>query len=77
MDHPKNIIEALRAKLAIEKGLVGNAITTEPNQYHFTRTFLDRESLRIFDLNSTELVQETVNNIKIAMNHVVTYFSPK
>ena len=77
LDHPKNIIEVLRARLAIEKGLAGNAITTGPNQYRFTRTFLDGEALRIFDLNSTELVQETVNNLKIVMNHDVSYFGPK
>ena len=77
LDHPKNLIEVLRARLAIEKGLAGKAITTGPNQYRFTRTFLDGEALRIFDLKSTELVQETVSNLKIVMNHVVTYFGPK
>ena len=64
MEHPKNLIELLCARLAIEKGLAGNAITTGLNQYRFTRTFLDREALRIFDLKATELVQETVNNLK-------------
>ena len=32
LDHPKNLIEVLRARLAIEKGLIGNAITTGPNK---------------------------------------------
>ena len=50
LDHPKNLIEVLRARLAIEKGITGNAITTGPNQYRFTRTFIDGEALRIFDL---------------------------
>ena len=77
LDHPKNLTEVLRARLAIEKGLAGNAITTGPNKYCFTRTFLDGEALHIFDLKSTELVRETVNNLKIVMNHVVTYFGPK
>ena len=77
LDHPKNLIEVLRARLAIEKGITGNAIITGPNQYRFTRTFLDGEALRIFDLKATELVQETVANLKIVMNHVVTYFGPK
>ena len=77
MDHPKNLIEVLRARLAIKKGLTCNAITTGPNQYRFTRTFLDGEALRIFDLKSTELIQETMNNLKIVMNHVVNYFGPK
>ena len=77
LDHPKNLIEVLRARLAIEKGLAVNTITTGPNQYRFTRTVLDREDLCIFDLKSRELVQETVNNLKIVMNHVVTYFDPK
>ena len=77
LDHPKNLVEVLCARLAIEKGLAGNAITTGSNQYHFIRTFLDGEALRIFDVKSTEIVQETVNNLKIVMNHVVTYFGPK
>ena len=53
LDQPKNFIEVLRARLAIEKGLIGNAITTGTNKYRFTRTFLDREALRIFDLKAT------------------------
>ena len=64
LDHPKNLIEILCARLAIEKGITGNAITTGPNQYRFTRTFLDGEALRIFDLKSTELRQGTVPNLK-------------
>ena len=32
LDHPKNLIEVLRDRLAIEKGLIGNAITTGPNK---------------------------------------------
>ena len=77
LDHPKNIIEVLCARLAIKKEISGKAITTGPNQYRFTRTFLDGEALRIFDLKATELVQETVANLKILMNHIVTYFVPK
>ena len=34
--HPKNLMEVLWARLAIEKGLVGNAITTGPNKFCFT-----------------------------------------
>ena len=60
LDHPKKLIQVIRVRFAIEKGLTGNAITTGPSQYRFTRTFLDGEALRIFDLKSTELVQETV-----------------
>ena len=67
----------LRARIAIEKGITSNAITTGPNQYRFTRTFLDGEALRIFNLKSTELRQETIFNLNIVMNHVVTYFGPK
>ena len=33
LDHPKNLIEVLRARFAIEKGLAGNTITTGTNQY--------------------------------------------
>ena len=32
LDHPKNLIKVLRARLAIEKGITGNNITTGPNQ---------------------------------------------
>ena len=56
LDHPKNLIEVLWAQLAIEKGLIGKAITTGPNKFRFTRTFLEGEALRIFDLKATELV---------------------
>ena len=77
LDHPKNLIEVLCARLAIEKGITGNAITTGPNQYRFTRTFLDGEALRIFNLKLTEFRQETVVNLNIVMNHVVTYFGTK
>ena len=33
--------------------------------------------MHIFNLKATELVQETAANLKIVMNHVVTYFGPK
>ena len=77
LDHPKNLIKVFCARLAIEKEITGNAITTGHNQYRFTRTFLEGEALRIFDLKLKELCQETVPNLKIVMNHVVTYFGPK
>ena len=64
LEHSKNLIEVLRARLAIEKGLIGNATTTGPNKYRFIRTFLDGEALRIFDLKATELVQETATNVE-------------
>ena len=77
LDHPKNLIKFLRARLVISQGLTGNNITPGPNQYRFTRTFLDGETLRIFDLKSTELRHETVANLIIVINHVVVYFGPK
>ena len=40
LEHPKSLIEVLQARLAIEKGLIDNAITTGPNKFRFTRTFL-------------------------------------
>ena len=55
LDHLKNLIEVLRARLAIEKVLIGNAITTGPNKFCFTRTFLKGEALCIFNLKATEL----------------------
>ena len=77
MDHQKNLIEVLRARLTIAQGLTGNNITTGPNQYHLTQTFLDGEGLRIFDLKLTELCHETVADLFLVMNHVVTFFGPK
>ena len=62
--------------MAIEKGLIGNAITTGPNGFCFTRTFLEGEALRIFDLKAAELGQETAANLKTVFNHVVSYFGP-
>ena len=77
LDHPKNLIEVLRARLSIAQGLTGNNITTVTNKYHFTRTFLDGEALRIFYLKLIELRHETVANLILLMDHVVTYFFPK
>ena len=77
LGHPNNLIEVLRARLVITKGLTGNNITKGPDQYRFTRTFLDGEALRIFDLKSTELRHETVDNLNLVMNHVVAYYGPK
>ena len=76
LDHPKNLIEVLWARLAIEKGLIGNAITTDPNKFCFTRTFLEGEALRIFNLKATELRQKTAANLKTLLNHIVSYFGP-
>ena len=76
LDHPKKIIEVLRARLAIVQGLTVNNITTVPNQYRFTRTFLDGEVLLIFDLKLTELRHKTVSNVILVMDHVVTNFGP-
>ena len=73
----ENLIEFLRARLAIAHGLTGNNITTGPNQYRFTWTFIDGEALHIFDLKSTELRHESVANLVLVMYHVVTYFDPK
>ena len=36
LDHPENLTEVLRARLAIDQGLTGKNITTGPNQYRFT-----------------------------------------
>ena len=77
LDHPKNLIEVIRARLAIGQCITGNNITTGPNQYRFNRTFLDGEALCIFDLKSTELCHKTVADLIIIMNHVVSYFFPK
>ena len=45
--HPKNFMEVLRDRVAIEKGLIGNAINNGPNGFCFTKSFLDGEALPI------------------------------
>ena len=35
LDHPKNLLEVLSARLAITHSLTGNNITTGPNQLFF------------------------------------------
>ena len=45
LDHPKNLLEVLRARLAISQG--GNSIPMGPTQYHLTQTFLNGEALHI------------------------------
>ena len=77
LDHPKNLINVIRARLAIGQGITGKNITTGTSQYRFTRTFMAGEALRVFDLKSTELRHKTVANLTIVMNHVVAYFGPK
>ena len=74
LEHPKNLIEVLQDQLATEKGLIGNAITTGPNKFCFTRTFLEGEALCIFNLKATEQGQETAANLRTVLNHVVSYF---
>ena len=71
LDHPKNLIMVLRARLAIRQGLTGNNITTGPSHYRFTLTFLSGEALCIFDLKSIRLRHENFANLTIVMNHVV------
>ena len=72
LDRPKKLIEVLRSRLVIVQGLTGTNITTGPNQYHFTQIFLDGEVLCIFNLKLTEFRHETVANLILVMNHVVT-----
>ena len=74
LDHPKNLIKVLCARITIGQGIIGNNTTTGPTQYRFTLTLLDGEALRIFDLKSTELRHETFANLTIVMDHVVAYF---
>ena len=76
LDHPKNLLEVLCARLAIAQGLTGNKITMGPNKYHFTQTFLEGEELLVFDLKVTEVRHKTVANLILVMDHVMTYFGP-
>ena len=67
LDYPKNLLEVLRARLATAQGLTGNNITTGPNQYHLTQTFLDGGALRIFDFKLTGLRHKTFSNLILVM----------
>ena len=71
------ILEVLCARIVIDQGLTGTNINMGPNQYRFTRNFLNGQVLCIFDLKLTELRHETVSNLILAMYHVATYFGPK
>ena len=77
LDHPKNLIEVLCARLAIDQAFTGNNKKTGMNQYRFNQTFLDGGGLHIFYLKSTELRHETVAGLIVVMNHVVNYFVQK
>ena len=77
LDHPRNLLEVLCARLVMTQGLTGNDMTTRPNQYCFARTFLGGEVLRVFDLKATKLRQDTVANLVLVMDHDVAYFGPK
>ena len=77
LDHPKNLLKVLRENLAIALGLTGNNVTLGPNQYRFTRTFLDGEALLIFDLKLSELCHKIFSNLILVMEHIVTYLVPK
>ena len=76
LDHPKNLLEVLCARLAISQRLTGNNTKTVPNQYGFTQTFLEGKALRVFDIKVMELLHKTAANIILVMEHVVTYFGP-
>ena len=76
LDHPKNLLDVLCARLAISQGLTYNNITTGPNQYQFMQTFLNGWPLCVFDLKAMELRHEMVTNLVLVMEHVVTYFGP-
>ena len=41
LDHSKNLLEVLCARIAIAQVLTVNNITMVPKQYRFTQTFLD------------------------------------
>ena len=76
LEHPQNLLEVLYTRLTISQGLTGIDITSGPNQYRFTQTFLNGEALRVFSLKAVGLWHKTVANLVLVMNHVVTYFGP-
>ena len=62
LDNPTKIIEVLQATLNIKQGVVGNNITTGPNQYAYWRQCLAGEALRKFNEFATNVRTETIVN---------------
>ena len=77
LDNPDNVLQVLNHRKAIEEALRGNNITTGPNQYNYVRQFITGEALRVFNEGSTTLGNETVGNLTLALNYLVTFNCPK
>ena len=77
LDNPDNVLQVLNHRKAIEEALRGNNITTGPNQYNYVRQFITGEALRVFNEGSTTLGNETVENLTLALNYLVTFNCPK
>ena len=77
LDNPTRVLDVLKAREAIKEGLVGNHITQGPNQYRYTRSFLAGEALRVFNEKARSHTGETVANLNLTMNELVTFFTPR
>jgi hypothetical protein len=76
LDNPSNILRVLQHRTSMEEGLLGNNVTTGPNQYTFVRQFLSGESLRVFNEAATTNGNETVPNMIVTLNALVRFNCP-
>ena len=77
LDNPTKILEVLQATLIIKSGVLGNNVTTGPNQYAYWRQCLAGEALRKFNEFSTNVGNETTANLLIVEQRLVTEFAPR
>jgi hypothetical protein len=60
----------------MEEGLLGNNVTTGPNQYTSVRQFLSGESLKVFNEAAVANGHETVVNMVLTLNALVRFNCP-
>ena len=77
LDNPNTVLDVLKAREAIKEGLLGNNITSGPNQYCYRRSFLAGKALRLFNEKAASHTGKMVNHLTIPMNEVVTLFTPR
>lgn len=77
LDNPTKILEVLQATLIIKSGVLGNNVTTGPNQYAYWRQCLAGEALRKFNEFATNVGTETIANLLIVEQRLITEFAPR
>ncbi len=72
LDNPTKILEVLQATLIIKSGVLGNNVTTGPNQYAYWRQCLAGEALRKFNQFTTNVRNEMAANLLLVEQWLVT-----